>query len=749
MKRQISILATLENAGVETTEYHIPKADRDARPPRLWPVDAVPYRIMCGWNGYAWGNDGNSNQVIRVDSLTREATALYTFGGGATISAMFAGRNALFVLTKLDNRFSLYRTTDGSNVTLVHDVGRDPNGTTHWQHVQILFPGFNIGKIQGQDALMFVTYNIMDTEGGIAGTQGDAIYIAYSLDDGITWNRLNTWNWDYDTSTGSRTIRHFHACRYDQWRDCWWLAAGDTNDQSCIIKWDGQTLTEIGNATPTTIQAGNYNGWDCRTGSQRWRAVDILVTDRWIESMTDTVSVHEGGIWRMQPDFSQSHRVDHSTRGKQKEGWFALLTSSGTHLWVDNVRDDAVNADERYVGVYASANGNRYYEIGRMQVISAVKAIPLCLFEMDGRIWICNTNPAGKGSYDTTVMELRGKFREERADNLAPAYFVDFTNGNDSNNGYGTATAWKTTRQALLGHRVTYGARVITTSGSSTENGLNDIQYDTNTNPAVDSSRHVQVSGQGKDSTTIIISGATEGWRGAAARIWDVELSDLTIKQSDTTKNLLWDNGTTTAGSGWTLRDARVGDSIVGCSNALYARSASHTAIRSEITNLGSVNTKYSVKAETGGNITLEACVIKGGRTSQTNASKITSKHCEFRECKSAVSFLIASAASAAPLIANCIFDDTLTYAGIQNDSLSVTLDATNCYGNVFQMTVAVNVPEPILPLAGILDRNSDTLEPFTWSALAGIASTPALLEWDHNGNPYRRVPTIGAFEIT
>ena len=729
-------------------EYALPHADIEARPPRLYPIDSVPYRIMCGWNGYAWGNDGNSNQIIRVDSITREATALYTFTEvGTTISAIFAGRNALFVLTKLDNRFSLYRTTDGTTVTLVHDVGRDPDGTTHWQHVQLLFPGLTQGKIAGEDALMLATYNIMDTEGGMAGTQGSAIYLAYSLDDGVTWTRLNTWNWDYGTETGETTIRHFHACRYDQWRDCWWIAGGDTDNQSCVIRWDSRTLTEIGNVSPATIQAGGTTGWDCRTGSQRWRTVDILITEDWIETMTDTVSVSLGGIWRCKPDFSQSHRVDHSTKGKQKEGWFALLASNGVHLWIDNVREDAVNAAERYIGIYASANGNRYYEIGRMQVIDAVKAIPLSIFELNGKIWVCNTNPAGKGLYDTTIMEFKGVFREERSDNISPTYFVDFVNGNDSNNGYSKTTAWKTTRNCFLGNKLTYGARVVLTSGNSTENGANDIVYNANTNPAPDTTRHIQISGQGKDQTTIIISGATEGWRGAAARIWNVELADLTIKQSDTTKALLWDNSTATAGSGWTLRDARVGDLVTGSTNALYARASSHKAIRTEILNL-SINTKYAVKAETTGSVRLEACVIKSGRSSQAGDGVITAIHCEFRDCQSAVSFLINSTSTTPPLISNCIFDNTGTQAGIQEDSATVTLDSTNCYGNVFQTAVGANIPDPILPFAEILDRDVETLIPFSWSALVGISNQTPLLNWDFYGRPYRKNPTIGACEI-
>lgn len=738
-------LSPLTSAVRNAVQYIVSHADIEARPPRLWPVDAVPYRIMAGWNGAAWGNDSGSRRIIRVDSAARAASTGYEWPLGTTIAGMFEANQSLLVMTKTDDRYSLWRTEDGVNVTHVHDLGRDPDGVTHWQHVMLLFPGLTRGLINGQPALMLATYNIMDSYGGVAGTQGDAIYLAYSIDDGRTWQRLNTWTWNYATSTGERKIRHFHAVRYDHWRDCWWIAAGDTNDQSCIIRWDGRTPGP-GNVSPAEMQAGSVPGWQCRTGSQRWRSVDVMVTEDWIESFTDTVSVHEGGIWRMRPDFSGSHRIDHSTRGKKKEGWFALLASDGTHLWCDNVREDASDPTQRYIGIYASRNGSRYFEIGRMQVVAGVKAIPLSFFEMDGRIWLCATNQAGKSTYDTTVMELRGLFREERADNIAPCFFVDFATGSDAANGHGRATAWKNTRNALMSHRVTYGARVIVSAGSGTENGLNDIQYDANALPAADTTRHVQVSGAGRSATVITLSGATEGWRGAAARIWNVELSDMTVQQSDATKNLLWDNSTAQPGSGWTLRDMRIGDGVTGCSNALYARAAGHKAIRTEIINT-SGSQKYSAKAETGGTVTLEACVVRGGRASQANASQLTLKHCEFRGSKAASTVLISATSTVAPLIANCVFDDTGTYAGIQNDAAGVTLNGTNCYGNVFQMTVASNIPDPILPVAGILDRDPDTLVPFEWSAICGLAQ-PAGVLWDYYGNPFRIRPAIGAVEI-
>ena len=165
----------------------------------------------------------------------------------------------------------------------MHDLGRDPDGVVHRPYVKLLTRGLERGMLNGQPALILGTYNVAETNGAAnAGEIGDANYLAVSTDDGRTWVRLNSWNWNYSTGAGLRTIRHFHAVRYDKWRDCWWFCTGDTDTEASIIRWDGRSAAP-GNVTPTQIQSGAYPGWSARTGSQRWRAVDLLVTEEWIE----------------------------------------------------------------------------------------------------------------------------------------------------------------------------------------------------------------------------------------------------------------------------------------------------------------------------------------------------------------------------------------------------------------------------------------------------------------------------------
>lgn len=738
------------NRAVRTAIPHImAEVDIEARPPRLWPVDAVPYRLFCSVGDYALGHGADLRTLVRVNVQTRQASTGFQFPAGWTIQDVYAGHGCALIMAVeiATNTYSLWRTEDGLNATRVHDLGRDPDGVVHRPYVKLLTRGLERGLLNGRPALILGTYNVAETNGAAnAGEIGDANYLGVSTDDGKTWSRLNSWNWNYQTGAGLRTIRHFHAVRYDKWRDCWWFCTGDTDTESAIIRWDGRSPPP-GNVTPTQLQSGAFPGWSARTGSQRWRAVDLLITDEWVESFSDSIGNAIGGIWRCRPDFSGSHRVDHSNRGQNHDGWAALLASDGTHIWCDDARADAVTPSQRFIGLYASANGNRYWEIGRIALAGSGVQIPRGFFEAGGNVWFCCDGEAGKGAYNTTVMQLSGKFREERPDCVAPAYFVDFATGNDANDGYGQATAWKTARNLFGSNKVTHGARIVLSAGTSTENGVSVIDYAANATPAVDTGRPVQISGQGRSSTVVVLSGATEGWRdGTATKAFDVEICGMTLRQSDATKFTLADGSTAVAGlQKWTLRDAQIGDAATGSSRTAYIRCATVNAYRSVIANVAD-GAKFAIHASSTGVVNLFASRVVGGRTIQLAGAKITAKHSEFEKYAN-TGFLVDSTATVAPEIGNCVFSGE-TQTPVTNNSANVTLTPANCYGNVFLLPASAGVPDPALPVSGIMDRDADTLIPFSFSALGGVAA-PAGVQWDYYGNPYRAKPAIGAVELS
>ena len=738
------------NRAVRSAIPHIlTDADIEARPPRLWPVDAVPYRLFCAVGEYALGHGTDLRTLVRVNTQTRQASNGHQFPAGWTIQDVYAGHGCALVMAVeiATNTYSLWRTEDGQTAIRVHDLGRDPDGVVHRPYVKLLTRGIERGMLNGQPALILGTYNVAETNGAAnAGEIGDANYLAVSTDDGRTWSRLNNWNWNYSTGAGLRTIRHFHAIRYDKWRDCWWFCAGDNTDtESAIIRWDGRSAAP-GNVTPTQIQSGAYPGWSARTGSQRWRAVDLIVTEEWIESFSDSIGNAIGGIWRVRPDFTGSHRVDHSNRGQNHDGWAALLASDGTHIWCDDARADAVTGSQRFIGLYASSNGNRYWEIGRIALAGSDVQIPRGFFEAGGNVWFSCDGEAGKGAYNTTVMQLAGKFREERPDCVAPAYFVDFANGNDAADGYGQATAWKTARNLFGSNRVTHGARIILSAGTSTENGVATIDYAANATPAADTGRPIQITGQGRSSTIVVLSGATEGWRDSTnTKAFDVEIGSMTLRQSDATKFTLADGSTAVAGlQKWTLRDAQVGDTATGSSRTAYIRCATVTAYRSVIANI-SDGAKFAIHASSTGVVNLFSSRVTGGRTIQLGAAKVTAKQCEF-EGYANTGFLIDATASVAPEIGNCVFSGE-TQTPVTNNSGTVVLTSGDVYGNFYLLPQSAGVPNPYFPVAGPLERDPVTLVPFSFASIGGVLSSAGVV-WDYYGNPYRIKPAAGAVEL-
>lgn len=506
------------------------------------------------------------------------------------------------------------------------------------------------------------------------------------------------------------------------------------------MRWDAHTMTPIGNASPASIAAGSHPGWACRYGSQRWRTVDFLVTEDWIETFTDTVSVTMGGIWRMRPDFSDSHRVNHDTLGIQHDGWNSLVTTQGLRLWCSNMRGDAVQANQRWVGIWGSTNGNRYTHIGRVAARSGASSMGTRgLFELDGKVWWALQGEAGKGGgVSTNVFELREVFREDRPDFLGPVYFVDFVSGNDGNTGYGQATAWKTFGK-VFGGAVTHGARVMLSAGMTAESGVSSIYYDADASPASDTTVGIQISGQGRSSTTVrMLASGTNGWRGTSSQYWDVEISDMTVVSDTAPRVLFFDNSTQSAGKPkWTFRDCTVGDVDIGCTYTAWSVNSTQKFIRSEILNKPSLT---AVRAEgTAGEISIVSSVVKG-RALQYVGGRISMLNCEHADYSS-VGFLLAADATVLPELKNVLYYNG---SGSLFSNLS-TLDVSGVIAGCVYDRIPTGMPTSPLPVAAILDRGDD-LKPFAWSALRG-AGVLTGVKWGFDGRPMRKVPSIGAIE--
>jgi hypothetical protein len=480
-------------------------------------------------------------------------------------------------------------------------------------------------------------------------------------------------------------------------------------------------------------------------GTQRWRTVDVLITEDWVQSFTDTVSVNYGGIWRMRPDLTDSHRCSNLVSGKQHNGWSAVLCADGTQLWIDQCRSDTTTNEQRHIAIYGSATGDKFFEIGRVALNGTGVAVLMPGFFQDanGLVWLSSTYVAGKGSYETTVCRLQGKFREERPDNVAPAYFVDIASGNDGNSGKTAPLAWKSVRTALLSNVVTHGARVVVSAGESTENGVSAIDHSANSYPAADTARAVQISGQGRGATTIVLSGATDGWRNSdPAKTWNVEIADLTLKQSNATGICLQDQSTVSGAAGqWTLRDATIGDATTGAAYTLYLRTSKAKAFRSRIENIQNAS-KYCVYASGGAEFTAESSLIIGARSGQLTGATVVLKHCDFLNFAT-TGYTINSGATVVPKIINCVFDGA-DQTPINNAS-ALTPATTDIYGNYLCKAATGSVPTQAIAVGEAISLDA-SYRPLAGSVLEN-SGTAAGISWDYSGAPFRVTPSIGAMQ--
>ena len=91
-------LAPLTAAVRNAVQYIVSHADLEARPPRLWPVDAVPYRLFNARAGVAYGHGTDQRQLVMVDTNTRAATTGYQFPSGWAISDIWPGHGCMLVM---------------------------------------------------------------------------------------------------------------------------------------------------------------------------------------------------------------------------------------------------------------------------------------------------------------------------------------------------------------------------------------------------------------------------------------------------------------------------------------------------------------------------------------------------------------------------------------------------------------------------------------------------------------------------
>jgi hypothetical protein len=97
----------------QPNEYVVSDAELAALPPRLWPVDSLPYRLFRSHRGYAFGVATGSRQIVRVDGKTHAASNVYEFAEGWAVFDIFEGDGCILACAyDADQKYSLWRSDD-------------------------------------------------------------------------------------------------------------------------------------------------------------------------------------------------------------------------------------------------------------------------------------------------------------------------------------------------------------------------------------------------------------------------------------------------------------------------------------------------------------------------------------------------------------------------------------------------------------------------------------------------------------
>lgn len=115
--------------------------------------------------------------------------------------------------------------------------------------------------------ILIAEYNV--ASGRVPGAANDQVVCWQSLDDGLTFSPLLTFNTD-----GIHLPTHFHAVIQDARTGLIYFLLGDVAAESAVISWDGKSAAPAANATYAQIAA--TPGWSVIAGNELCRYGDLV-----------------------------------------------------------------------------------------------------------------------------------------------------------------------------------------------------------------------------------------------------------------------------------------------------------------------------------------------------------------------------------------------------------------------------------------------------------------------------------------
>lgn len=364
------------------------------------------------------------------------------------------------------------------------------------------------GQPTGAGDIIFGEYNY----GAVSRTSGgtnDRVRIFRSTDGGANWVTLATWN------TSGHQVSHIHNVRQDPSTGYIYVAFGDSNDESGIVRWDGVT------AWPDNTSISDFNsipGFKSVSGDQATRTVGFTFNADNVFIMSDTYATQTDGvaamgIWKYTKDLSSRTRVlDTSGYDPMHSGSHGITLSNGAMVFATRAEyDDASHSwTQNALRLYASWDGDNWSPVADYLFSPSTGSggaggtftAPYMNLVND-KILISDKAHAESHNH-TAVLTTFGTFTGSSPVRIHPVFYVGAWNasGNDSNTGFSKNKPKLTLTSMLARGEVSYGARVRLAAGTFTENSI-VMSYNDCSWGAGSTLYSPVIEGEGKTSTIV------------------------------------------------------------------------------------------------------------------------------------------------------------------------------------------------------------------------------------------------------
>lgn len=426
------------------------------------PVDFFPIDCYDNHSGFMYGKSSlNTNQIVKVDLLTKQESNYGVPLPEANVSCLkvLDGTTMIVQTDTGTGIFSYYKTTDSGiswRKVLTQDI----------ELVRMLTNrSMCVADISGVTTLFFGEYNVNTNR--IDGLTNDRVRLLRSTDLGDSWDTVTEWNSDGINNN----IRHIHAVKQNPENKMIYVITGDSDYQSSIYAWDGVSPWDSNLNPADTVQS---EGLKNVTGRQAFRTVDLLFQQGKIYTMPDAPTSGfsndtECGIWSISNnlDLSTLKRLSTvSTHMTGVAGWLADVLPDGRQVWIAG--NEIIKGKEKYNCLIMSNK-----ELTEWKTVGAYRCtddsnfiVPLNLFVHDNTIYVSCLTGSGKSnsttiSATTTDNDFKGDYETlYTPDTIHPVYWIDSTNGSDSNDGWTPRAPFKSINHALKSGRVTFGGRL-------------------------------------------------------------------------------------------------------------------------------------------------------------------------------------------------------------------------------------------------------------------------------------------------